>query len=100
MLIKMITNSNNQDSSGLFTKILLSSCRIVQKEILLIIGFFKPAALNYYFQKGYGSKTVLMLPGNSNSTSRCDRPNLINHDRDMHLFSVCTGLRSLLYNVA
>ena len=42
-----------------------------------------------------------MLLENSNSTSRCDRPNLINRNRDMHcLFSVCTGLRSLLYVVA
>ena len=54
----MITNSKNQDSSGLFTKVLLSYCRIAQIEILLIIGFFEPAALNYYFQKGYGSKTI------------------------------------------
>ena len=96
----MITNSNNQDSSGLFTRVLLSYCRIAQIEILLIIGFFEPAALNYYFQKRYGSKTILMLLENSNNNSLCDRPNLINRDRDMHLFSVCTSLRCLLYVVA
>ena len=54
----MITNSNSQDSSGLLTKDLLSYCRIAQIEILLIIGFFEPAALNYYFQTSYGSKTI------------------------------------------
>ena len=42
-----------------------------------------------------------MLLENSNSTSQCDCPNLINRNRDMHyLFSVCTGLRSLRYVVA
>ena len=51
-------NSNSQDSFGLLTKVLLLYCKIAQIEILLIIGFFEPAALNYYFQKGYGSKTI------------------------------------------
>ena len=40
MSIKMITNSNNKDSSGLFTKVLLSYCRIAQIEILLITTEF------------------------------------------------------------
>ena len=99
----MITNSNSQDSSGLLTKVLPSYFRIAQIEILLITGFFEPAALNYYFQNKLRIKnyfTAVMLLGNSNSTSRCDRPNLINRDHDMHLFSVCKGLRSLLYVVA
>ena len=55
-LIKMITNSNSQDSSGLLTKDLLSYCRIAQIEILLIIGYFEPAALNYYFQQATDQK--------------------------------------------
>ena len=47
----MITNSNSQDNSGLLTKVLPSYFRIAQIEILLITGFFEPAALSYYFQK-------------------------------------------------
>ena len=96
----MITNSNRQDSSGLLTKVLPSYFRIAQIEILVITGFCNLQPSIIISKISYGSKTILTLLGNSNSTSRCDRPNLINRDHDMYLFSVGTGLRSLLYVVA